>query len=543
MSNRMYNLLTEAFITAAPLGALTLPGTLAALSCDDVEDFPALRAHQGMFWHMFLVQLAALALHGAGETELPEDEEAWRYLLRRLTRNYPDDEPWCLVVDDWSRPAFMQAAVPDDMELKPVPSPDALDLLITAKNHDLKQAVARRAEAEDWLFALVSLQTGEGFGGNGNYGIARMNGGSSSRPMLALAPLTGSGERYMAPRHGAWFRRDVRVLLDTRNDVLERIAIDYATSGGIGLTWLAPWPEGDQLRTRDLDIWFIEICRRVRLEAGTGTLRAIRGTSKATRIDAKHLNGALGDPWAPMHKTENKSLTLGSGDFDYRRLTELLFSGDWERPILAELAQSDTPGQTLAVVAMALSRGNCITEGFKPRIVPLSGKVAMALGPRRAELHELARKQIDTIIKFEDALRDALVLVAADRDFEKPEGKKAEEKKAEEKKNKLYKYTEPARRQLDRYADEIFFGHLWARFAAQETGPDALHAEERAFAEKLWQRTLAIFEQALPSIPCTSFLRPRAEARARTRLYDSARKIFPELFQSQQQKEAIPDAA
>lgn len=156
MSNRMYNLLTEAFITAAPLGALTLPGTLAALSRDDVEDFPALRAHQGMFWHMFLVQLAALALHGAGETELPEDEEAWRYLLRRLTRDYPDDEPWCLVVDDRSRPAFMQAAVPDDMELEPVPSPDALDLLITAKNHDLKQAVARRAEAEDWLFALVA---------------------------------------------------------------------------------------------------------------------------------------------------------------------------------------------------------------------------------------------------------------------------------------------------------------------------------------------------------------------------------------------------
>lgn len=534
MSNRMYNLLTEAFITAAPLGKVTLPGTLAALSRDDVEDFPALRAHQGMFWHMFLVQLAALALHGAGETELPEDEETWRSLLRRLTRDYPDDEPWCLVVDDWSRPAFMQAAVPEGVTLDShVPSPDALDLLITAKNHDLKQAVARRAEAEDWLFALVSLQTGEGYGGAGNHGIARMNGGSSSRPMLALAPLIGSGERGMVPRPGTWFRRDVQVLRETRKDALDRVVIDFTDSGGIGLTWLAPWPEGDQLRTCDLDIWFIEICRRVRLAAGSGPLLAFRGTSKAARTEAKHLNGALGDPWAPVQKAENKSLTLGGGDFDYRRLTELLFSGDWVRPILAELAAADAPGQTLAVVAMALSRGNSKTEGFKSRIVPLSGKIALSLGARRAELHELARKQIDTITAFDKALRDALVLAGVKGDYESFKKKKSE----------LYKYTEHARRQLDRYADEIFFEHLWARFAAQETGPDALHAEERAFAEKLWRRTLAIFEQALPSMPCASFLRPRAEARARTRLYDSAREICPELFQSQQQKEAIPDAA
>jgi len=75
MNGKMFNLLTDAFITAAPLGSLTLPGTLAALARDEVDDFPALRAHQGMFWHMFLVQLAALALHGAGETEIPQDEE------------------------------------------------------------------------------------------------------------------------------------------------------------------------------------------------------------------------------------------------------------------------------------------------------------------------------------------------------------------------------------------------------------------------------------------------------------------------------------
>ena len=105
--------------------------------------------------------------------------------------SFPDDEPWRLVVDDRSKPAFLQPPVPKDVTLnKDVATPDALDLLITARNHDLKQAIARRADPEDWIFALVSLQTGEGYGGgSGGYqGIARMNGGWSSRPMMALAP-------------------------------------------------------------------------------------------------------------------------------------------------------------------------------------------------------------------------------------------------------------------------------------------------------------------------------------------------------------------
>src|SRR5690606_22322411 len=473
-ASKMFNLLAQPIISAAPLGPLTLPGVLAALARDEVDDFPALRAHQGMFWHMFLVQLAALALHGAGETESPGDEETWRRLLRGMTKEFPDDEPWCLVVEDWSKPAFMQAAVPDGVKLgNPVPSPDALDLLITSKNHDLKQAVARSAAPEEWLHALVTLQTGEGYGGAGNHGIARMNGGSSSRPMLTLAPLPSSGRREMVPRSGPWFRRDVRVLLDTRDKMLDDSRIDYPVWGGIGLTWLAPWPEGSQLRMCDLDIWLIEICRRVRLTASDGQLRGFRGTSKATRIDAKHLNGARGAPWAPVQRIETKSLTLGRGDFDYRRLTELLFSGDWIRPTLAELADVDGSGETLAVVAAALSRGNGKTEGYKSRVVPLAGKVSQALGPRRSELHQLARTQIDTINAFDGALRDAIVLAAAAGEQEKP-------------KKELYKFSQPGRDHLTRYADEIFFEHLWARFEAQEAGQEALQAEERAFAAKLW---------------------------------------------------------
>ncbi|MBF0192642.1 MAG: CRISPR-associated protein Cse1 [Magnetococcales bacterium] len=520
MTDLQYNLLNEPHIRVVPLGAMTLPGLLAALARDEVEGFPALRPHQVPFWHMFLVQLAALALHGAGETEIPTDEPNWTRLLRRLTRDFPDDEPWCLLVKDSTKPAFMQPPVPVGVELgNVIPSPDALDLLITAKNHDLKQSIARESAVEDWVCALVSLQTGEGYGGKGNQGIARMNGGSSSRPMLTLAPLPVPMDGGLPPpRAGAWFRRDVRALLAKRDDILEQSPLDYRMDHGLGLIWLAPWPEGKQLQINELDIWFIEVCRRVRLiMADDGRITGRKGTSKETRILAKHLKGALGDPYAPVHKTENKNFTLSGGDFDYRTVTELFLSGDWVRPLLAEPASFESNGATLVLVASALARGNSKTEGFKSRMIPVGGKISRALGPKRAELHQLAQEQMKTIAAFDKALRDALVLAAA-------KGERDRIKQA------LYTFTNTARAHLDRYADTIFFERLWARFEAQEMGSEALRAEEMEFTRLLWDCTRTIFDEALPSMPCAGLFRHRAEARARQKLNVVVRNAYPELF-------------
>src|SRR3546814_17695049 len=88
-----------------------------------------------------------------------------------------------------------------------------------------------------------------------------MNGGSSSRPMVALAPMD-AGQRDLMPRPGAWLRRDLRVLLETRAQRQKGQALDYLAIGGIGLVWTVCWPEEAQMQTRDLDRWFIEICRR-----------------------------------------------------------------------------------------------------------------------------------------------------------------------------------------------------------------------------------------------------------------------------------------
>ena len=525
----MYNLLTQPLIRTLPRGVLTLPGVIAALARDEVEDFPALRPHQSPGWHMFLVQLAALALHEAGHPDIPEDETAWAALLRGLTPDFTEDEPWRLVVADATQPAFLQPPVPEGVTLnKDVPSADALDLLITSRNHDLKQAVARDAKPEDWVFALISLQTGEGYGGGrGGYrGIARMNGGFSSRCLLALAPRSESADdKAMTPRPGAWFRRDVRVLQETREAELKDYShLKYRKTGGIKLVWLEPWPEGNQLHIKEIDIWFIDICRRIRLRPSGETLAAQKGTSKATRIAAGHLNGVLGDPFAPVHTTDNKSLTLGGGDFDYRRLTELILSGNWELPLLARPASFEREGETLLLVAQALARGKNKTEGFKSRILPIGGKVSRALGARRAELHELARKQMETIKIFDKALGKALALIAAGGDREKV-------------KKDHYAYARDARDRLDQAADMIFFDHLWRRFEAQEQGQEALQQEEKRFAEALFDKAKQIFKLTRPAIRCASIVRPRAEARAERVFFEEIKHNFPELSEKSKSKE------
>jgi CRISPR system Cascade subunit CasA len=506
---------------------------MAALARDEVESFPALRPHQGPAWHMFLMQLAALALHRAGKMDIPEQEDDWLSLVRGLTPGFAEDEPWCLVVDDRSKPAFLQPPVPADVKLaNPVPTPDVLDLLITARNHDLKQKTARQAEAQDWVFALVSLQTSEGYGGKFNQGIARMNGGSSSRPMLGLGPLPRETGRTMAVRFGAWFRRDVGALLESRDNELERHSqLDFPAVGGVGLLWLASWLEGAQLQLKDLDIWFIEICRRIRLKSENGVLSGWKGTSKATRINAKHLNGALGDPWSPVHKTDNKSFTLAGRDFDYGTLTELMLSGDWELPLLARPTSFEQEGETLALIAGALARGNSKTEGFKSRILPLGGKIfrALSLEPKREELHKLALSQIDDIGKFKKAIAGALALAAAGGDWDK-------------RKKEHYTLADDARARFDRAVDDIFFPHLWARFEAQEKGEEALKAQRTRFAEALHERARTIFQAAVPGIPCAGIFRPRAEARARRSFNGAIWRDFPELFPKSKPEET-DDAA
>lgn len=491
-------------LLSAPLfstnaGQFTLPGLLAAMARHEVHSFGALRPHQRPAWHMFLVQLAALALSRTDLDGLPDGEEAWGSLLFSLTSG--SETAWSLVAPD-DKPAFLQPAVPQGVQPSSdwatVGAPDMLDMLITARNHDLKQSVARHARPEDWIFALISLQTMEGYGGAGNCGIVRMNGGSSSRPLLGLAPALPHGG---GPDASAWWGHDVTRLLALRQ---EGKGLEYGTAGGAALLWMLPWPEGRQLALADLDPWFIEVCRRIRLNLDGNKLIARRATSAKARIAADGVNGVTGDPWAPVTMDRSpKSLTLAGGDFDYARLCDLLFSGSWHRPLLAQPGPDEGD---LLLVAEAFSRGNSKTEGFKSRIVPVPGAVRRLLAP--ADAGHLAKEQMDEISVFDAALRNGLALVASGGDREKL-GKDH------------YARSGSARNRFDRAADAEFFPALWRRLAASPEDRPNVSAN---FIKFLFDTAEVIFDAELPFIRCPSILRPRAEARARQAFRSTVRR-------------------
>ena len=102
--NTMLNILTEPVIRLDLSGGVrkdaNLPEVFAALVSDKVVSFPALRPHQRHAWHAFLVQLGAMAMHRAGGVDLPDIADEWAKLIRGLTPDFPEDEPWQLVVED-----------------------------------------------------------------------------------------------------------------------------------------------------------------------------------------------------------------------------------------------------------------------------------------------------------------------------------------------------------------------------------------------------------------------------------------------------------
>ena len=163
------NLLTDRLIRArlfdGEIEIHSLSEVYAAMALERVAAFPALRPHQRHAWHAFLAQLATIAMHRAKTSVPPQTPAEWQTLLRNLTTEYANDEPWRLIVDDSTKPAFMQCPSPNGLDeyRGRVTTPDDLDVLVTSKNHDVKRTIALGGAPEDWIFALVDLQTMAGF--------------------------------------------------------------------------------------------------------------------------------------------------------------------------------------------------------------------------------------------------------------------------------------------------------------------------------------------------------------------------------------------
>ncbi|HVA67882.1 MAG TPA: hypothetical protein VNF45_01125 [Candidatus Binataceae bacterium] len=454
MPEPLHNLLTEPMLSVTgdgggPLAPRTLPEVFAALASGEPVEFAALQPYQFHAWHAFMVQLGAIAAFRAGASDVTalRDASQWVEALRALTDGR--DEPWCLIVPDLSAPAFMQPPVPEGSianwkDDNATATPDAIDLLVTAKNHDVKMERIAAPRPEHWIFALVSLQTMEGYGGALNYGIARMNGAYSNRPCFAAARDLGWSTRFV---------RDANLLLAARGKIAADHSFDPET--GRALLWLEPWDGAEQLGITELDPFFIEICRRIRLVQQDDRIVARWTTTKVQRVavpETQETQGkkkqkfALGDPWVPINRSDGTAVT--AIDLRYESLPGLLFAGDREPAIASQVRPVD--GDAPMLVCQVFVRGQGKTDGYYERFIPVPRKARLRLTTEdgRRQLGEFSKQRLAEIKDVASkALRPALAALlqgGPDKlNFRDP---------------RLDAFVKP----FDRDIDRVFFAELFA---------------------------------------------------------------------------------
>ena len=514
MDSPRLNLLDEALIRIRDsdglLQRLSLPELFVALAADAVRDYPALRPHQRHPWHALLVQLAALALQEAGETKLWTNAGDWRTALLALTPEHPDGCAFSLIAPH-DKPAFLQASVLGGKldGWKSIPTPDALDMLVTSKNHDLKGERMRHAEADDWLYALVSLQTQEGVQGNGKLGISRMNSGYGNRPAVGISPPGMEGNRW---------RRDIKSALEARSQTASDFGL--RESGGVSLLWTLGWDGSNSLQFAELDPLYVEICRRVRLACvGNFGIQAYDSTSKAKRINVgEDQKGKTGDPWVPINLEESKALNLPAAGFSYSLCVDILWGGKYKRSVSQSLRSDDAQiGNSL--LARGIVRGNGKTEGYHERRIPLSKKVVGFLRSGQTDrLAVIAEARVKAIaIMRGSVLRTALFYLL-----------EAGTEKIDFDRRTAKQQIEPFVRAFEHAEDARFFDDLNREIEAEDA-----NVERMDWLTALASRAEVVLRSAFVIGPQCGERRYRARSRALSYFHGAlgSDKNFPALAQ------------
>ena len=514
------NLLTEpVFRTQTTQGpqTLSLPALLMALGRDEVESLPGLQRHQEDPFHIFLCYLAAAVLDRQSIANPRQDEAFWREGIRQLTGR-DDDAAWTLVVKDVTKPAFMQPSmlsVADAKQLKlNASTPDELDILPTAKNHDIKTARALKPQADEWSYALISLQTMSGFFGRGNYGIARMNGGFASRPCVELQKDRTPGSRW---------HRGISKLLELRPDLL-KTPWPYQQDGAV-LLWQLPWDGNSSLSLSALDPFFIEIARTVRLVEREGQLLAMAKPSNAARIQTKNQLGVVGDPWIPLNNGKKglTALTVSAAGLTPNLLQKLIFA-DGITPAAMQKPAPDEIGKPVWLYASVLVRGQGTTDGFHSIHLPIPAKASFALfggGQQRDQLGKLSKEGLnDAKTVLNKVLKMALFsLLEAGPD------------KVNFDKREVSAWVDQAARTFSEAWSHDYFDWLWRTLDQED--------EEQARIEwltALKEKALAVLENAITRLPKRQGRHYRAQVKARGLFFGSLYKQFPELKEQRDAK-------
>ena len=473
--------------------AATLPELFVAMAKDQVQDFPLLRTHQRHAWHAFLVQLAAIALHRSAQVEPYETEQEWSVALLALTPNDADGAAWCLV-SPVNRPAFLQAPVLAGLDAKweKKSTADQIDIIKVSKNHDLKAQRMIRASVEDWIYALVSLQT-QTPGDSGSYKeSSRMDGGWGRRPGIGIVPPGGYGARWL---------RDLKILLSERNAISEKYSFNQH---GVSLAWLVPWDgaEKSMLSVTELDPYYIEVTRRIRMICELNVLVAKTTTTPNSRI-RPFAGGLTGDIWSPIGSDKDgpKVITIRPSGLNYRTAVRLLVPGDFEFSPAMKLQRSDpTVGLSLHMESVAWGPKNT-NAGYHSRDVRIGKKLAAMLAVMKKNetdaLAAISKSRVEQIDGVGWMLKQALmVLFTSDSDS-----------RSDTVKERANRFYQP----FDAQCDSNFFPELIEEFEADD------REDVRAkWLRKLADRAERVLNAAFAAGPRSGQLRYRAQSAAVT---------------------------
>lgn len=474
----------------------SLTEILHGLATGSIVSFDALQAHQQQAWHCFLVQLAAMAVARHNDNKFPESPHEWKKCILSLSDNI--EEAWYLVVEDLSKPAFMQVPV-SAPTLKvagyksDIETPEDLDTLLLSRNHDVKANKIHYAQAEHWIYSLINNQTMNGNMGRGNYGIVRMNGGFGSRSFIGYTKKLQLFDR---------FHHDIAMLLRYRN----RLMVNYKKDGYAYL-WINNWDGSKEsgLPIYECDPYFIEICRRIRFTEQKNILLCNRANSEATRIKAPdNLCGNTGDPWTPITAKEQKSLTISSTGFPYQLIQKVMLGEEYQKPVSIEYIDGDD--ESVYLVCQGLARGQGKTEGLFQRTILVPGSVKSRLFSDPSEKEKLAKRAAERV-EMTDKTTSKVLWTAIGKLLSNGSEQRVDSNK-----------IKPWIKKFDKEIDQLFFNELW----------DSVHQDQEEarnkWAEILFQEAEKVYKQAEQSTPLASFRKYRALSSARSMFYAQCRK-------------------
>lgn len=517
------NLLTDPLFRVRVAGATrhaSLPGLLALLGEDQVESLPGLQRHQEDALHIFLCYLAGAVLDRQGRGDPRQPADFWCDGIRALTaaEGCPDDAAWILVVEDPTRPAFLQPPAPSQevftKDYKPkAASPDALDVLQTAKNHDVKAIKGAVTAPEAWAYALISQAGTCGYNGAGNYGIARMNGGFGSRVSVGWRKSWRAGHRFLS---------DTRRLLSRRHEMLDTPF--YSTNGKV-LLWTSIWQgtRGESFSLIDVDPFFIDAPRRLRLTRD-GCLSA---TSQSMRINADMMNGDVGDAWTPTEHAKDgkqswtpRGRDLSPGSYSPDSIRKIIFGDDGVAQAPMQMPTHGTEGGWITLNALVRERRKGNPDGFHEAAIRIPEKARPVLfgkGPARDRLATLSSRGL----KFASDIQYRVLQPAL---YALMEGGPVS---INLDKREVSDWVGSAAAPYYQSWHPLYFDWLWSTLDQ----PDESAALKPWF-ERLRNLAESTLEQAFQRVPLRSGRNYRAKTNARRMFYGSLKKHFADYLEA-----------